>query len=106
MTEQEEEYWDRVYVQPLFDKYKEVPTEYKYMLIEKDLNEQLGKSLAKYHVKGLHEESEHFIYSFDNAVAELSKTKKKNLYAKYCSKNGLAIDSKCKWLEEICKRYD
>lgn len=86
MDKLEQEIWRTQYVQPLFDKYKDVPTDYKYMLIEKDHINMLGKELGKYQVNLMSDTSDSFIYAFDNAVAEFSKTIKNNLFKKYCDK--------------------
>lgn len=72
------------YVTKLFLDYKDIPTDYKYMLIEKDYILMFGKPFALEKIAHLYAEDEYFIISFDNAVAEFSKTVKKNLFKKYC----------------------
>jgi hypothetical protein len=72
------------FVTKLFLDYKDIPTDYKYLLIEKDYISMFGKGFALEKIAHLYAEDEDFIISFDNAVAEFSKTVKKNLFKKYC----------------------
>ena len=73
------------FVTKLFLDYQDVPTEYKYMIIDKDYRQMFGgKREAEDRMKYMYSDTETFIISFDNAVAEFSKTVKKNLFKKYC----------------------
>lgn len=73
------------YVTKLFLDYQDVPTEYKYMIIDKDYRQMFGgKREAEDRMKYMYSDTETFIISFDNAVVEFSKTVKKNLFKKYC----------------------
>lgn len=95
----EKEIWKTQYVQPLFDKYKEVPTKLKYLFIMKDHIQMLGKSLAQYQVNLMDDNSDSFIFAFDNSLAGLSKTVKKNLLKKYFE--DLAFDEYPKLLKSV-----
>lgn len=85
MDKLEQEIWKNNYVLPLFEKHKEIPTDYKYLLIEKDYSKMFGgKREAQERMRYMYNDSETFIFAFDNAVSEISKTVKKNLFKKYC----------------------
>lgn len=74
----------------LVDRYKEVPSKIKYALILKDLTRMYGKEFAENQIRHMYEDSETFIFSFENALAELSKTVKKNVINKTVE-NDIAI---------------
>lgn len=83
LAEIEKTHWKENYVQPMFEKFKTVPREIKYALIEKDYSNMMGgKTRAQYEMKYLYDDSETFIFAFDNALAALSKTVKKNVILK------------------------
>lgn len=78
------EYADNVfqekdYVKELVDKYKDIPTKVKYAFIFEDYKQIFGgKREAESRMAYLYEESDTFIYDFDNALAWLSKRRAKN----------------------------
>jgi hypothetical protein len=83
MTTEEQIIWKRDYVQPLFDKYVEIPTKLKYMIIEKDYTKMFSKSFAQDQMRYMYDDSETFIFALDNALSMLSKAVRKNILKKY-----------------------
>lgn len=81
--ELERERWDNEVIKPMFKKYESVPTELKYMLIEKDYINMYGKSMANDQMRYMYDYTDNFIFSFENALASFSKTVRKNLLNKY-----------------------
>lgn len=67
----------------MMQKYECVPIKLKYMFIEKDFIKMLGSSLGKYQVNMLLEDSDSFIFAFENALCEFGKVVRKNLLKKY-----------------------
>ena len=82
-TEQERLIWKYEYIDPMFKKYECIPTKLKYMFIEKDYIKMLGSSLGTYQVNLMLEDSETFIFAFQNALCEFGKKAKKKLLNKY-----------------------
>ena len=82
-TRTDRQIWKEDYVDPMFKKYKSVPTKLKYMFIEKDYIKMFGKNLAIYHLNIMTDKCEDFIFVFENALHSFSKTVKKNLLNKY-----------------------
>ena len=82
MVEKYKDVYYTKHIEPLFEKYKDIPTEYKYLLIEKDYTKMFGKRYAQEKLRYMYEDSEDFIIAFRNAVAEFSFTVKKNLFIK------------------------
>ena len=58
MSEEDKLIWKRDYVQPLFDKYKEIPTKVKYALIEKDYIRMYGKKFTEDKMRYMYDDSE------------------------------------------------
>jgi len=78
------EYWNQFYVRPLFDKWKEIPSKLKYKFILKDYTRMFGsKREAELRMKYMYDDTETFIFAFDNAVAEFSKVVKNNILKAY-----------------------
>ena len=75
--------WKEDYVDPMFKKYESIPTKLKYMFIEKDFTIMFGKQMADDQMRYMYDDSEDFIFGFENALYSLSKTIKKNLIKKY-----------------------
>ena len=67
------------------------------MFIEKDFISMFGKELATYHLNMMSPECDDFIFGFENALYEFSKTIKKNLLKKYFEE--LALDEHYKLIE-------
>jgi hypothetical protein len=68
----------------MFERYKEVPTDLKYKFIEKDYTKMFGgKREAESRMRHMYDDSETFIFAFENALCEFSKRVKKNLLKKY-----------------------
>lgn len=67
----------------LFNKYECIPTNLKYMFIEKDFNNMFGKKFTQNKMRYLYDDSEEFIFSFDNALVEFTPTIRKNILKKY-----------------------
>lgn len=93
-TRTDKEIWQEDYLQPMFKKYESIPTKLKYMFIEKDFTRMFGKQMADDQMRYMYDDSEDFIFGFENALYSLSKTIKKNLIKKYFEK--LAFDE---WYE-------
>jgi len=84
MDSLEKEIWRRDYVQPLFDKYKEIPTKLKYMFIEKDYTRMFGsKREAESRMTYMYDDSQTFIFAFADALCEFTPRVRKNLIQKY-----------------------
>lgn len=81
MTEEDNLIWKRDYVQPLFDKYKDIPTEIKYAFIEKDYTNMYGRKFTQDKMRYMYDDSEDFIFAFDSSLG-LGKTIKKNVLKK------------------------
>lgn len=83
------------FVKTMFDKYKEIPTDLKYAFVEKDYTKMFGgKREAELRMRYLYDDSETFIFAFDNALAEFTPRVKKNLLKKYFE--NLTLDEYCK----------
>ena len=79
------------FVTLMFESYKEVPTDLKYMFIEKDYSRMFGgKKEAQQRMRYLYDNSETFIFAFENALCEFSLTVRRNLIKKYWEE--LALD--------------
>lgn len=72
-----------LFVTQMLQKYESVPVKLKYIFIEKHYIKIFGKNLASHHVNMLTDECEDFIFAFENALDEFSKTVKKNLLKKF-----------------------
>ena len=95
MDKLEQEIWKTKYIEPMFEKYKEIPTDLKYLFIEKDYSQMFGgKREAEDRMRYLYHDSETFIFVFENALCEFTKTVRKNLLKKYWE--SLALDE---WLK-------
>ena len=79
----EQQIWKTNYVEPLFKKYESVPTKLKYMFIEKDYAKMFGKRMANDQMKYMYDDSETFIFAFQNALCEFSVRVRNNLLKKY-----------------------
>lgn len=79
----DEQIWKEDYLQPMFKKYESIPTKLKYMFIEKDYISMYGKGFAQDQIRYMYDDSETFIFAFENALYEFSKTVKKNVLKKY-----------------------
>lgn len=79
------------FVTLMFESYKEVPTDLKYMFIEKGYSRMFGgKKEAQQRMRYLYDNSETFIFAFENALCEFSLTVRRNLIKKYWEE--LALD--------------
>ena len=76
------EYKD-TFVTQIFEKYSSVPTNLKYMLIEKDYAKMFGKVEGLNQMRYMYDDSEIFIFAFENALCEFGKVARKNLLKKY-----------------------
>jgi hypothetical protein len=83
MIRTDKEIWQEDYVQPMFKKYESIPTKLKYVFIEKDFIRMFGKAFAQDQMRYMYDDSYDFIFTFENALYEFSKTVKKNLLNKY-----------------------
>lgn len=91
MDKLEQEIWKTQYIQPMFEKYKEIPTDLKYMFIEKDYIRMFGgKREAESRMRYMYDDTETFIFAFQNALCEFTPRVKKNLLKKYFE--SLALD--------------
>jgi hypothetical protein len=80
MDKLEQELWKTQYV----EKYKEIPTDLKYAFIEKDYRNIFGgKKEAESRMRYLYDDSETFIFTFDNALAEFTSRVRKGILKKY-----------------------
>ena len=79
----EQQIWKTNYVEPLFKKYESVPTKLKYMFIEKDYTKMFGKRMANDQMRYMYDDSETFIFAFQNALCEFSVRVRNNLMKKY-----------------------
>lgn len=75
-----------LFVTQMFEKYKDVPTDLKYMFIEKDYAKMFGKAEGLNQMRYMYDDSETFIFAFENAIAEFGKVARKNLLKKYFEK--------------------
>ena len=83
--------WKEDYIDPMFKKYESVPTKLKYMFIEKDsIKMSGGKRKAQDRMKYMYDDTEAFIFAFENALEDFSKITRKNLIKKYWE--DLALD--------------
>lgn len=81
--------WKEDYLDPMFKKYESIPTKLKYMFIEKDYTKMCGsKREAQDRMRYMYDDTETFIFAFENALREFSKTVKKNLLKKYWEELG------------------
>jgi hypothetical protein len=78
------------FVTLMFERYKEVPTDLKYKFIEKDYTQMFGKAEGLSQMRYMYDDSEIFIFAFENALCEFSKRVKKNILKKYFEE--LALD--------------
>jgi hypothetical protein len=78
------------FVTSMFERYKEIPTDLKYKFIEKDYTKMFGKAEGLNRMRHMYDDSETFIFAFENALCEFSKRIKKNLLKKYFE--DLALD--------------
>ena len=91
MKKLEQQIWKTNYVEPLFKKYESVPTKLKYMFIEKDYHKMFGsKREAQDRMRYMYDDSETFIFAFQNALCEFSVRVRNNLMKKYWE--DLALD--------------
>ena len=67
----------------IFKKYEAIPTDLKYLFIEKDFNRMYGKRFTQQQMAHMYDDTETFIFNFENALCYLSKTVKKNILKKY-----------------------
>lgn len=74
------------FVTQMFEKYKDIPTDLKYMFIEKDYVKMFGKVEGLNQMRYMYDDSETFIFAFENALAEFGKVARKNLLKKYFEK--------------------
>lgn len=74
------------FVTQMFEKYKDIPTDLKYMFIEKDYSKMFGKLEGLNQMRYMYDDSETFIFAFENALAEFGKVVRKNLLKKYFEK--------------------
>lgn len=74
------------FVTQMFEKYKDIPTDLKYMFIEKDYTKMFGKAEGLNQMRYMYDDSEAFIFAFENALAEFGKVARKNLLKKYFEK--------------------
>ncbi len=79
----EQQIWKTNYVQPMFEKYKEIPTKLKYMFIEKEYCKIFVKSEGLSQMAHMYDDSETFIFAFESALCEFGKVARKNLLKKY-----------------------
>lgn len=80
----ERQIWKTNYVQPMFEKYKEIPTKLKYMFIEKEYRKMFGGIReANSRMAHMYDDSETFIFAFESALCEFGKVARKNLLNKY-----------------------
>jgi len=79
----EQEIWKTQYLEPMFERYKEIPIDLKYKFIEKDYIKMFGKRMAQDQMRYMYDDSETFIFAFENALCEFSKRVKKNILKKY-----------------------
>lgn len=70
-------------IEEIFKKYEAIPTDLKYLLIEKDFNRMYGKRFTQDKMKYMYDDTETFIFNFENALCYLSKAVKKNILKKY-----------------------
>ena len=82
-TEQDKLIWKRDYIDPMFEKYKDIPTKLKYMFIEKDYINMYGKQMANDQMRYMYNDTENFIFAFENSLYSFNKTIKKNILKKY-----------------------
>lgn len=82
-TEENKIIWERDYLYPMFEKYKAIPTKLKYMFIEKDYINMYGKQMANDQMQYMYDDTEDFIFAFENSLDSFSKTIKKNIIKKY-----------------------
>ena len=91
MNKVERQIWKTNYVDPLFEKYESIPTKLKYMFIEKDYHKMFGsKREAQDRMRYMYDDSETFIFAFQNALCEFSVRVRNNLMKKYWE--GLSLD--------------
>jgi len=90
------EYRDR-FVTQMFENYKEIPTDLKYMISEKDYTKMFGKTEGLNQMRYMYDDSETFIFAFENALAEFGKVARKNLLKKYFEK--ITLDEHFKLLK-------
>jgi len=83
-----EKYRD-MFVTSLFEKYKEIPTDLKYMFIEKDYAKMFGKVEGLNQMRYMYDDTETFIFAFESALCEFGKVARKNLLNKYFNKISL-----------------
>ena len=82
-TEQDKIIWKTNYLDPMFEKYKFIPTKLKYMFIEKDYITMYGKQMTNDQIRYMYDDTENFIFAFENSLDSFSKTIKKNILKKY-----------------------
>lgn len=85
------------FVTQMFEKYKDIPTDLKYMFIEKDYTKMFGKVEGLNQMRYMYDDSETFIFAFENALAEFGKVARKNLLKKYFEK--ITLDEHFKLLK-------
>lgn len=76
------EYRD-TFVTQMFEKYKDIPRDLMYMFIEKDYAKMFGKVGGLNQMRYMYDDSETFIFAFENALCEFGKVARKNLLKKY-----------------------
>ena len=79
----EQQLWKDKYVEPLFKKYELIPTKLKYIFIKKDYIKMFGKGFAQDQIRYMYDDSETFIFAFENALYEFSSRVRKNILKKY-----------------------
>jgi hypothetical protein len=94
MTEQDKLIWKRDYLDPMFEKYEEIPTKLKYMFIEKGYIRMYGKQMTNDQMFYMYSDTEDFIFASENSLASFTKTVKRNTLKKYFEE--LAWNMYCK----------
>lgn len=86
------------FVKTMFEKYKEIPTDLKYAFIEKDYRSMFGgKREAEQRMRYMYDDTETFIFAFENALCEFTPRVRKNILKKYFE--SLALDEHYKLQE-------
>ena len=79
------------FITQMFQKYECVPNKLKYLFIEKDYTRMFGsKREAELRMRYMYDNTETFIFAFENALCEFSLAVRRNLLKKYWEE--LALD--------------
>ena len=82
-TEEHKKIWQEQYLNPMIERFKDIPQAICYALIKKDYSRMFGgKKEAEERMNYMYYNEETFLFALDNAIAELSKRVKKTLVEK------------------------